>query len=114
MATEVYGESVKVSKISWTSDASGNASAAVHLDGEVVRVVTKPTDGPTDDYDVTILGEDGLDIMAGALANRDTTNAEAVVPSARVAHYGYVTVTVANAGNAKSGVIKIYTFGRQR
>ena len=110
MSLTTFGGSVVVHRIEWTSDGSGDATETVHIDGEILRVVTDPSGSaaPTDDYDITFVDEDGLDIMAGGLANRDTANTEAVVPSARVVHYGDVTVTVANAGASKSGVVKVY------
>ena len=106
-----HGSGVKVHTVAWTSDASGNCDAGVvHIDGQLQRVVTDPsgTAAPTDDYDITLVDEDGYDIAGGQLANRDTANTETVVLTAALLHYGNVTVTVANAGNAKSGTIKLY------
>jgi hypothetical protein len=111
MAATEFGGSVKVHRIEWTSSAGGAATQAVHIDGEILRVVTVPGAGglaPDADYDITFVDEDSFDIMAGGLADRHTSNSEAVVPAARVVHYGVVTVTIANAGNANAGVVKVY------
>ncbi|MGE3448682.1 MAG: hypothetical protein AB7H92_14005 [Microbacteriaceae bacterium] len=108
-----WGRSVKVHQVAWTSDASGDCNAGVvYLDGELVRIVTVPGAGgsaPTDNYDITLLDEDGIDLTAAEMfGDRDTSTTEELVPSGRIVHHGPVTVTVANAGNAKTGVIKIY------
>jgi len=111
MSATKYGASVKVIDIEWTSDSSGDATQVVTIDGEILRVVTIPGAGglaPTADYDITIIDEDSFDIMSGDLADRHTSNSESVVPTARVVHYGAVTVTVANAGDSNAGTIKLY------
>lgn len=115
--------SVKVAVVTWTSDGAGAADGTLELDGELLKVVTNPgAAAPTDNYDITLIDEDGLDVAEGLLANRDTANSEAVYPykeitvggtgTDRVArplyHSGAVTFTVANAGAAKEGVARIY------
>lgn len=116
--------SVKVAVVTWTSAADGSFTADVELDGEILKVVTNPdgTVAPTDNYDITLVDEDGIDIAAGLLANRDTANSEEVYPYKEltltgtatdrairpIVHSGKVTFTVANAGNAKSGVARIF------
>lgn len=114
--------SIKRADVSWTSDASGDATGTVQLDGEILKVVTNPTDGPSANYDITIVDEDGVDIAQGLLANRHTTNSEEQYLyeqitlggtgtdryAAPIVHYGACTFTVANAGNAKSGVARIF------
>lgn len=106
----------------WTCDASGNASGTdtKSITGTALRFVTKPTDGPTDNYDIVVNDAQGVDIARGALANRDTTNAEEALPAAEVtinAHTyatfgtqfdGPLSMSVSNAGNAKSGVLIMY------
>jgi hypothetical protein len=99
---------------SWTSDASGNYSEVVSMKGWLVRLVTDPTDGPTDNYDLTLISAlTGLDELEGEGADRDTANSEqlpAFGSGVSVLCYlnGNYTVTIANGGNAKSG--KIYWF----
>lgn len=106
-----YGQSVKVVRVDWVSASDGSVTAtSLPIDGEILRVVTDPdgTDAPTDNYDIALNDEDGFDILGGGLANRDTANTEAVVPSARVVHYGACSLAVTNAGDTKKGAVKIY------
>lgn len=102
---------VKKIKFSWTSDGSGDATGATSFayDGKVELLTTDPTDAPTDNYDITITDSDGVDVLAGAGANRDTTNTEQVLGTSLGAVAGSVlTITVANAGATKSGVAYLY------
>lgn len=98
----------------WTCTAGGSAIKGTphkHT-GKVVRLVTVPGaggDAPTDDYDVTILDEDGTDVLMGAGANRDTANTE----QKNAADLGIVLndsleLNVAAAGNAKKGTVYLY------
>lgn len=108
------GKVVEKITLSWTSDASGNADLLISsLFGYVIRLVTDPGDGPTDNYDVTLIDENGSDALQGAGADRDTTNSESVYPtptSATIPPFiaGDATFTIANAGNAKSGTTVLY------
>ena len=96
--------------VSWTSDASGDMDAgAFHANGLIRRVVTNPGAGPpTDNYDVVVNDEDGVDVMAAGLANRDTANSEQVISDPPVAVAGTIDPVVSNAGNATSGTIVFY------
>ena len=115
-----YGGSVKVIRMAWTSDAGGDVTGVVFIDGEIVRMDTDPgATAPTANYDVTLVDDiTGLDVLGGAGANRHTSTTESVVPTllttnsneSRPIHYGTATLTVANAGNAKTG--DIYLFWR--
>jgi hypothetical protein len=112
---------------SWTCDGSGDASGTTgKLVGALVKASTNPTDSPTDNYDITLADEDGIDILAAcqsSLLNRDVTNSEEVyffvkdaagTPLAQPVHpvvCGALTVTVAAAGNTKSGVLNLYLRG---
>ncbi len=113
-----YGGSVKVVKMAWVSDSSGDVTAVIFIDGEIVRMDTNPgSAAPTANYDITLVDDiTGLDILGGAGANRHTTATESVVPTllttnsneSKPIHYGTATLTVANAGNAKDGDIYIF------
>lgn len=96
--------------VAWTSDASGDATATLPLDGCLVRMVTNPdgTDAPTDNYDITIIDEDGVDLLNGEGADRDTANSEQVFLTDPAFHNGDVTVTIANAGDTKAGTVTLY------
>lgn len=103
---------IKVRKhvISWTSDSSGDATQTIPIDGAIMRVVTNPDDSaaPTDNYDVTFIDSDGLDLLNSECLNRDTANSEQVFPTNPPFHNGDVTVTIANAGDTKSGTVTVY------
>lgn len=122
VSKEVIGgnpvKTVQKVSVSWTSDASGNADTTLNLFGYLLKAVTDPdgTAAPTDNYDITIV-QNGVDMAGGVLADRSTSNNQVV--------YGIVkngtdvsqippflagdhTFTVANAGNAKSGLCILY------
>lgn len=110
----------------WTSDGSGNASGtSPKVAGRLIRGVTDPgSTAPSDNYDISITDESGADVLAvcqSGLSNRDTTNSEQVyflvldaaagTPLAQSIHpvvCGQLTVTIANAGDTKSGVLCLY------
>lgn len=113
--------------VDWTSDdGTGAVSGTTRkIVGALVRGVTDPsgTAAPTDDYDVTITDENGVDVLAGCqktLANRDTANTEeayffllnadasAVAEAAFPVVCDKLTVAVTNAGNSKQGRIVVY------
>lgn len=99
--------------LAWTCDASGVVSAAGNTDrinGLIHRVVFDPdgTDAPTDNYDVVLNDENGVDVLANAGADRDTANTEQVIPSQPIAVDGALTLGVTNAGNAKKGKVILY------
>jgi hypothetical protein len=111
----------QVVKVAWTSDASGNADGTVALTGFIMRVITVPAGGgsaPTDNYDMVFQtpNASSIDLMQGLLANRDTANAEAIefcstgglTNGPPIYANGPYTLSVTNAGNAKSGTIYIY------
>lgn len=113
------GAALSVASITWTSDAGGDAIASLGpLVGELVRVVTNPSDGatsPTASYDVTLTDQDGIDVLAGRAADRSATASESFTPmsgdtttSTPMALAGTHTLTVDNAGAARSGVLRLY------
>ena len=78
--------------------------------GSIVKIETVPgTEGdlttakPTALYDITILDAYGLDVAGGSLANRSGTVAESVVPDAPIPIDSELTLTIASAGNSKTG-----------
>ena len=106
---------VKYAQWSWTSDASGDVSGTDTkvLSGVALRYATNPGGtAPTDDYDIVINDEDGIDITAGVLADRDTSNSEQVLTGGDAkdgaAFMGALSLVVSNAGNAKEGVLRMY------
>jgi len=105
--------------IAWLSDASGNATGTIsEIEGTIERIVYLPnTDSstqPDDNYDVTLLDENGLDVLRGTGANLDETNASQVVPTggdaAVLPHAtcGLLALAVSGAGAANVGTIRLY------
>ena len=110
----------------WTSDASGDASGATaRIIGTLFKATTipDPTTPPTLNYDITLSDDAGIDLLAPCvlnLTNRSDTAAEAIYcllngtsePVATCpALADTITVTVANAGDTKAGVLKLLIRG---
>lgn len=113
LTEETVGSIVKI-RWAWTSDGSGVVSGTLTTrayNGALERLVTDP-DGsaaPTDNYDVTILDEDGTDILMGAGADRDTATTEQVArASLGVVANDTLELRIANAGASKAGVVYLY------
>ncbi len=110
LAEEGWGTVRKVT-VAWTSSAGGAADLQTTnpFSGKCFLLTTVPSGGgtaPTDLYDITALDEDGVDILAGAGANRATATVQQVLDAslggiAQDRIYWHVT----NAGNAKVGTI---------
>lgn len=70
---------------------------------------------PTDDYDVYVYDEDGLDMCAGEADNRDTSNTEIAYCTTSTQPYSVVKdrirLAVSAAGDSKLTVVKL-TFVR--
>lgn len=109
----------------WTSNASGAAAGTTKkIVGRLLKGVTDPSaTAPTDDYDIVITDEEGVDVLGQShddLANRDTANSEQVYFNLKsydgtpvtLAAFPVVcdklTVTVANAGDTKTGQLILY------
>lgn len=109
----------------WTSNGSGAASGtSKRVAGSLIKGVTDPgTAAPSANYDITITDEEGVNILGGTqddLTDRHTSNTEeeyflvlddAGTPLAQSLHpvvCGAITVTVANAGDTKDGVLYLY------
>jgi len=99
-------------RFAWTVDAAGAATGTTTgtYNGKIEVLVTDPGAGPpTDNYDIVVTDEDGYDTLAGAGANRDTANTETVLASTlSVVANDKLTLTLAAAGNATSGVVIVY------
>jgi len=65
----------------------------------------KTTTVPTTLYDITLLDPYGYDISGGILADRSASVAEKEVPTEDLYIDSELTLTIANAGNAKTGRI---------
>ena len=120
MGQVYYGGGIKRVAISWTSDASGDATyTTTQLGGVILRVTFDPdgTAAPTDNYDITLKDENGIDVLAGSGANLSTSTTSSVCPqindqsaaaATAAAISGTLALAVSNAGNAKSGQVILY------
>jgi hypothetical protein len=97
----------------WTSSAGGAADlqTANAYTGALVRLVTIPSAGsaPTALYDITLLDEDGVDVLAGAGIDRSATLTEQVAATSLgcVAN-DKLYLHITNAGNAKAGTVIVF------
>jgi hypothetical protein len=106
--------------IEWKATGTGTFVDAViphRIDGRILCVDTNPGPGavaPQDDYDIYLKNDDGIDVMGGALTNRDTANSERALPLlGTTAHEAVVEgcLTLSISGNNVAdaiGTIKIY------
>lgn len=99
------------------SDGSYPATATRDINGFVYLVETDPgATAPTDNYDITLTNEAGIDIMNGELVDRDTANSESAVPevdSLPCSYFvdGTLTLTITNNSvNSATVVVKIYYY----
>lgn len=97
----------------WVSDGSGNVSGTYTpgVSGIISRVTFVPAGGadvPSNLYDVTLLDEWGVDLLAGAGANRSDVTTNVITPTfGTAAVAGEVQLVVANAGAANAGTVII-------
>lgn len=65
-----------------TCTAGGKVLATTpRITGKIIQVVTNPgATAPSDDYDITMTDSDGIDVLQGKGANRDTVNSESFCP----------------------------------
>ena len=111
-AEETFG-TVKKITFAWTSTAGGAADAptVATFSGKIEALVTIPdaVDAPTTLYDVTVTDADGVDVLAGAGANRSATATELVLASSLgIVANDLLTVNITNAGAAKKGRVVVY------
>ena len=112
--TEKRTGTVKRITWAWTTDGAGAADGqTTHVyDGKIEALVTVPAGGanaPTDQYDITITDQDGVDVLAGAGANLaaaatqhiSATNLSAVANEK-------LTLNVSAAGAVKKGTVYLY------
>lgn len=117
LSEEVFGVIKKI-KWQWTAHTDGkvaktttNAVTTKAYNGELVRMITIPdgTKAPTDDYDIKIYDDDGVDVLIGAGADRDISNTEQVL----AANLGVVandklTLEIDGAGDGGKGTVILY------
>lgn len=104
--------------ITWTcvGDSSNGTYPAtdsnVGVRGWLFAVDTVPgTTNPEDNWDATLTNADGYDLMGGALANRDTANAERAVPVKTAWVDGPLTLTISGNSTVSADiVVKAYIY----
>lgn len=98
-------------KFAWTSSSGGAADGGTSgaYNGKCILLTTIPAaagDAPSANYDITVLDEDGVDVLAGAGINRHTSNTEQVVSASLGGAVSQkLTLHVTAAGDTKQGVV---------
>jgi hypothetical protein len=98
----------------WVCDASGNADkqTVAPFDGKLIAFETIPAGGgsaPTDLYDITVVDDDGFDVLAGGGQNRATGSTQIVAETSLGAVGNEkLYLHVINAGNAKGGTVILW------
>jgi len=114
---QASGGAVKETRLAWTSDASGDVSGTPtenDINGVLLNVKFVPGssgDQPSDNYDVTLLDADGIDVLDGLGADLSNAAGSIITPLAgdgMVHVRSTLNLVVANAGDTKSGEIVIY------
>src|SRR5687767_2822497 len=92
------GSEIRRHELAWVSHTDGSVSLRTGgaIVGTILRVTTDPddTNAPTDGYDVTLLDEDGIDVLGGLGADRDTATAETFCPAIQFGASGTAPVVV--------------------
>ena len=119
--TQVYYELGIVKKVVLTvafdsGDGSFTATAlTTRLDGFLHKIVTDPgSTAPTDNYDVTLLDDEGVDVLQTTGENRDTANTETahIVYSGTTVHPCVSqadTLTLTITGNSQTSATTVIT-----
>ena len=108
-----------------TADASDGSYPATamtaKIEGRLIQLITDPgSTAPTDNYDITLVDGNGLDVLQGVGANRDTatTEAAAIVFSGTSVHpvvdeSDTLTLTITNnaVNSATITVTLVYALG---
>ena len=103
----------------YVADSGGGSVPATAsnapIDGYVFLVTTNPgTTAPTANYDITLTDTDGVDIMAGDLADRSATVSEQE-DAAYGSRYveGILTLTITNNSvNSAVGTVNVYYYDK--
>ncbi len=119
--TNERADAVRIVNVAWTSHTDGAATGTIYVTGIIHKFVTNPgSAAPDDNYDITLLDVDGVDVANSLLLNRHTTNTQEVYPYKELTltgsvpaavplfHGGPLTFTLAAAGSTKTGNLRIY------
>ena len=111
--------------LAWVSDGSGNVSGILttkRILGKIARVVFVPGTGslqPSGSYSVTLLDENGIDLLSGQGASLSNSSATEVAPGCPMKDGTTTTttwpaindklqLTVSGAGSGKAGTVVVY------
>lgn len=93
----------------YAGDNPAHARWVNKVKGTIKKIVTNPSStAPTANYDIWIYDKDGIDICGGNLMDRSATLTEQYIPDPPIHVDGELTLSIANAGDGKSGEIEIY------
>lgn len=114
--TEIDFDSVKKIKWEWTSGTGqtvvADCTTASFYTGKVLFLVTVPGTGgntPSDNYDVTILDSDDVDILGDGGLNRATGTTESVCEGSLGAVVAsQLELNIADAGSANTGIVYLF------
>lgn len=104
-----------------TSHTDGSGTSGYILgpfNGFLWATDTNPdgTDVPTDNWDLYVEDENAVDLMAAACENRDTSTSERAypgnTPGSPAPIVGTVRLRVANMGDTKKAVVRVYVLAR--
>lgn len=112
---EIYG-SVKQVVWAWTSGTGetvvADCTTANFYSGKLMYCVTVPGtsgDAPTDNYDVTILDKNNIDVLDHSGFNRDATSTETIPwGSLGTVANSQLELNIAAAGSANTGVVYLW------
>jgi hypothetical protein len=123
---------IKRVSLACTTDSGGRLlTDDIRISGTIARITIDPTSTMTDNWDFTLGDEAGIDLTYGAGANHDTTTSEQIVYNGNSGVYDVstltqtvdtdsiiipwspavqdnMTLTILNAGNAKTVTIVLY------
>jgi hypothetical protein len=101
--------------IEWVADASAHTVPATlfsDLRGWfITKIITIPGAGaaaPTDLYDITFIDVDGLDILAGALADLSDTVSKEFQVSVPIGYDGFTFTLANNSVDSASGTVRVF------
>lgn len=102
-------------EIAWTTDSGGNAVLETDHDfhGMIMGYKSVPATGgtkPTDNYDILIEDEAGVDLIDNDTVDADAASKVSLVTDTTppIPIVDQLTITITNAGNAKAGTLIIY------
>ena len=110
--TEITHRSVKFVKFTFAGNVTTTESqTAAVFDGKLLHLVTSPsaTKVPATNWDLTILDNNGIDILAGSGQNRSSGSTQHLLSSTMGAIAGSrLRFVVANAGATGEGSVYAY------